>query len=66
MKNNARAGVLLAIASMTLVQLGIAASIGLIDQIGAEGPAWLRLAWAGVLLPLLVRPKLRTSAGGRC
>jgi inner membrane transporter RhtA len=49
----------MAIASMTLVQLGLAASIGLIDQIGAEGAAWLRLAWAGLLLPLLVRPSLR-------
>jgi inner membrane transporter RhtA len=60
MKNNARSGAMLALASMTLVQLGIAASVGLIDQIGAEGAAWLRLAWAGLLLPLLVRPKLRT------
>jgi inner membrane transporter RhtA len=60
MRNNARAGVLLATASMILVQLGIAASVGLIDQIGPEGAAWLRLAWAGLLLPLLVRPRLRT------
>jgi inner membrane transporter RhtA len=59
MTNNARAGALLAVASMVLVQLGIAASVGLIDEIGSEGAAWLRLAWAGVLLPLLVRPRLR-------
>ncbi|MCA2214913.1 EamA family transporter [Jidongwangia harbinensis] len=57
--NPARTGTLLAIASMLLVQLGLAASIGLIDELGAEGAAWLRLAWAGLLLPLLVRPSLR-------
>jgi inner membrane transporter RhtA len=59
MTNNARTGTLLALGSMTLVQLGVAVSVGLIDQVGVEGAAWLRLAWAGVLLPLLVRPELR-------
>jgi inner membrane transporter RhtA len=42
---------------MTCVQLGLAASVGLLDQIGPEGAAWLRLAWAGVLLAVLVRPR---------
>lgn len=60
MKNSARNGAMLALAAMTLVQLGIAASVGLIDEIGAEGAAWLRLAWAGLLVPLLVRPRLRS------
>jgi len=46
----------MALASMCCVQLGIAASIGLFDQIGAEGAAWLRLAWAGVVLGLVGRP----------
>ena len=46
----------MALASMCCVQLGIAASVGLFDQIGAEGAAWLRLAWAGVLLVLIGRP----------
>ena len=45
--NQARTGVLMATASMVCVQLGLALSIGLMDQIGAEGAAWLRLAWAG-------------------
>lgn len=45
------------LASMTLVQLGLAASIGLMDQLGAAGVAWLRLAWAGLLLLALVRPR---------
>jgi inner membrane transporter RhtA len=57
--NPARTGTLMAIASMTLVQLGLAVAVGLVDEIGAEGAAWLRLAWAGLLLPLLVRPRLR-------
>ena len=29
----------------------------LIDEIGAEGAAWLRLAWAGVMLLVVVRPR---------
>ncbi len=52
----------MALASMTCVQLGLAASIGLIDQLGAAGVAWLRLAWAGVLLLVLVRPRLTAFA----
>jgi inner membrane transporter RhtA len=47
----------LAVAAMLLVQLGLAASVGLFEAIGPAGAAWLRLAWAGVLLPVLVRPK---------
>ena len=53
-----RAGAAMAVAAMTCVQLGLAASVGLIDQVGPEGAAWLRLAWAGVLLLVLVRPRL--------
>lgn len=52
----ARAGTSMALASMCCVQLGVAASVGLFEQIGAAGAAWLRLAWAGVLLGLAVRP----------
>jgi len=43
----------MAVVSMLSVQLGLAASVGLIDDLGPEGAAWLRLAWAGLLLPLL-------------
>ena len=57
-RNGARAGAGMAVASMLCVQLGLAASVGLIDQIGAEGAAWLRLFWAGVLLLVIVRPRL--------
>ena len=41
---------------MLCVQLGLAVSVGLIDQLGAEGAAWLRLVWAGALMVLIGRP----------
>ncbi len=47
----------MAMLSMLCVQLGLAASIGLIDQVGAGGAAWLRLFWAGVILLVVVRPR---------
>ena len=50
----------MALASMALVQLGLAASVGLLDRVGPEGAAWLRLSWAGVILLVLVRPRLRS------
>lgn len=53
----ARTGTAMALASMTCVQLGLAVSVGLIDDLGTAGVAWLRLAWAGVLLLVLVRPR---------
>lgn len=55
--NLARTGVLMATGSMVCVQIGLALSLGLISTIGVEGAAWLRLAWAGVLLLILVRPR---------
>lgn len=48
----------MAVASMLCVQLGLAASVGLIDDLGASGAAWIRLFWAGILLLVLVRPRL--------
>lgn len=56
-RSAAKAGAGMAVTAMTLVQLGLAASIGLIDQLGPTGVAWLRLAWAGALLLVLVRPR---------
>jgi inner membrane transporter RhtA len=53
----ARTGAAMAVAAMVCVQLGLAVSIGLFDRIGPEGAAWLRLAWAGVLLLAVVRPR---------
>lgn len=55
----ARTGTGLAVASMLCVQVGLAASVGLFDTVGPEGAALLRLAWAGVILLVLVRPRRR-------
>ncbi|MEU4238266.1 EamA family transporter [Actinoplanes sp. NPDC026619] len=52
-------GTALAVAAMLTVQASIAASVGLIGEIGAEGAAWLRLSWAGLLLLVLIRPRPR-------
>jgi inner membrane transporter RhtA len=53
----ARIGAAMATGSMLTVQIGLAVSVGMFDKIGAEGAAWLRLAWAGVLLLVIVRPR---------
>ena len=47
----------MATVSMLCVQLGLAVSVGLVDQVGATGAAWLRLFWAGIILLVLVRPR---------
>lgn len=47
----------MAVGSMLCVQLGLAVSVSLFDRVGPEGAAWLRLAWAGVLMVLIVRPR---------
>lgn len=47
----------MAVSAMFCVQLGLAISVGLFDQIGPQGAAFLRLAWAGVLLLVIVRPR---------
>lgn len=53
----ARTGALMAVTAMVSVQLGMAVAVGLIDRIGSDGTAWLRLAWAGVILLIVVRPR---------
>ncbi|SHU82907.1 putative permease, DMT superfamily [Mycobacteroides abscessus subsp. abscessus] len=53
----ARNGALMTVASMMSVQLGAALAVKLMDGIGPAGVAWLRLAWAGVLMLLFVRPR---------
>lgn len=52
-----RTGAALAVLAMICVQLGLAVSVGLIGRLGTEGTAWLRLAWAGLILLVLVRPR---------
>lgn len=48
----------MAMGSMLCVQVGLALAVTLIDRIGVEGAAWLRLAWAGVLMLVIVRPRI--------
>ena len=55
--NQARTGALMAMGSMLCVQVGLALAVTLIGRIGVEGAAWLRLAWAGVLMLVIVRPR---------
>ncbi|WP_083443157.1 EamA family transporter [Mycolicibacterium aurum] len=62
--DQARTGALMAVAAMACVQLGLAIAVTLIDDIGVEGVAWLRLAWAGILLLIIVRPR-RTAFTGK-
>lgn len=53
----ARTGSAMALGSMLCVQLGLAASVGLLGSTDPAGVAWLRLSWAGLLLLVLVRPR---------
>lgn len=46
----------MAAAAMCCVQLGLAASVALTDRLGPAGVAWLRLAWAALILVVLTRP----------
>ncbi|GAB2725371.1 EamA family transporter [Kitasatospora kifunensis] len=58
----AQGGALMAMGAMSSVQLGLALSVPLFAQLGALGTAGLRLAWAGVLVLLLIRPRPRDFA----
>ncbi|MFB1298889.1 DMT family transporter [Mycobacterium sp. pW049] len=55
--DEARAGVLMAIAAQICIQLGLVVAVGLIDTIGSDGTAWLRLSLAGFVLLVAVRPR---------
>ena len=59
-----RVGALMAVGSMLSVQLGLAVSVSVIDDIGAEGAAWLRLMWAAPILLLVIRPRRRDFPPG--
>ena len=54
-----QAGVSLAVTAMLCSQLGLAGSVEVIEDLGPEGTAWLRLTWAGVLFLIVVRPRPR-------
>ena len=60
----ARNGALMTVASMMSVQLGAALAVKLMDGVGPAGVAWLRLAWAGVLMLLGAGAILYTGAPG--
>jgi inner membrane transporter RhtA len=47
----------MAVGSMTCIQIGLALSVPLFGQIGPVGTVWLRLAWAGLILLVAVRPR---------
>jgi inner membrane transporter RhtA len=53
----------MAVGSMSCVQLGLALSAHLLDQLGPVGIAGLRLALAGAALLILVRPRPRDFTG---
>lgn len=47
-----------AVLAMFSVQLGSALSVGLIEQVGAAGTAWLRLSMGAIVFLLIARPRL--------
>jgi len=49
----------LAVAAMFSVQIGVALSVSLFDDVGAGGTAWLRLTAGAVIFLLINRPTLR-------
>lgn len=56
----AGSGLAMTVTSMFTAQLGVAAAMGLFDQVGPLGAAWLRLAWAGLIMLLVLRPRPST------
>src|SRR5580692_193476 len=56
-RTSARSGTLMALGSMSCVQLGLVLSVHLFGEVGPLGAAWLRLAWAAVILLAAVRPR---------
>ncbi len=47
----------MAVVSILCVQVGLAVAVNLIDDLGVAGTTWLRLAWAALILIVLVRPR---------
>lgn len=55
----------LAVGAMLAAQLGAGLSVGLFDEIGTAGTAWLRLTLGAVILVILVRPRVSTWSWSR-
>ena len=53
----ARTGTAMAVGSIICVQTGLALTVPLFGQIGPLGAVWLRLAWAAVVLLVVIRPR---------
>jgi len=53
-------GVLFALCSIFIVQIGAAASTAMFARIGPAGTAWLRLSWAGLIFLAVARPRFGT------
>jgi inner membrane transporter RhtA len=51
-------GVLFALCSIFIVQIGAAASTAMFARIGPAGTAWLRLCWAALIFVMVARPRL--------
>ena len=51
-------GVLFALCSIYVVQIGAAASTAMFARIGPAGTAWLRLCWAGLIFVAVARPRV--------
>jgi inner membrane transporter RhtA len=56
-QRGAERGALMAVVSMSCVQLALALSVLMFDQLGPLAVASLRLGWGGLLLLLVVRPR---------
>ncbi len=54
------AGALMCLLSMSSVQFGSALSSSAIETFGVAGATWLRLAFAAIILAIIVRPPLRS------
>jgi len=52
-------GVVFALCSIFIVQIGAAASTPIFALVGPAGTAWLRLCWAGLVFFAVARPNLR-------
>ncbi|WGW13845.1 EamA family transporter [Saxibacter everestensis] len=49
----------MAVTAMLMIQLSSALSVGLIEEVGAAGTAWLRLCMGALIFLLLARPPIR-------